>query len=1191
VSEDFQGTARYRVLKRLGSGGMGVVYEALDMERGSQRVAVKLLRQQDPASLMRLKREFRALADVAHPHLVQLYDLVSEDGTWFFTLEHVEGVDFLTWVRGSASVDRDAPTGSLDQTLRRPAGGTTDFARLRAALKQLVAGVAALHAAGRLHRDLKPSNVLVTPSGHLKILDFGLVTELRGHESLSESHTLVGTAAYMAPEQAVSSHVGPEADWYAVGVMLYQALTGSLPFDGSSVQVLVDKQRLPAPAPRDRNTSVPEDLDRLAVALLQREPTARPTTQALLELTGAAALPAVHTAPVPDSGFVGRETELQTLEAELEATRKGDARLVELFGSSGIGKSALARHFLDTAVARGCVVLSGRCYERESVPFKALDTVVDTLARRLAQMPGDKVDAILPRDASVLARMFPVLKRVEAFANAPARDVREAAEQRRRAAGAMRELLGRMTDRASVVVFIDDVQWGDEDSRAILAEMVHPPDAPPVLWIIASREPLPDSRPLPLPTVSLTLEALPPTAARALAEQALGAQGRERAERLAQESGGNPFLLQQLAAHAGGADAGLDGVVRARLSTLDAAARSVLEVVALAGRPIDERVAAKAAQLPASEWSCVLALKAAHLLKASPGEGADRLEAWHDRIRENVVNALPAETQAKLHARLAEALQQLQPGALDALAFHLQASGQTKAAAEAMAAAAARAAEALAFERAAELFKRSLEQLPNDDARRKALTTSLGDALANAGRGREAAAAYARALEEPGEGADALELKRRAAEQLLRSGHIDEGLEAINDVLRRVDMTLAKSPWRALGALLFRRAHLSLRGLDFKERTAAEVGPQLLQRVDVCWSVSVGLAMVDTIRGASFQTRQLLLALDAGEPYRVARALAAEAAFVATSGAGAEAKAAQLIGEARRLAERVGDGRLMGLIDFCAALTRFLVGRWNEAVSLSAQAERSFRDIGSAVTWEAATARLFSVWSLFYLGEIADVSKRVPMLVREAEGRGDRYATTSLQLGLANVAILAAGDPNGARERVREAVSRWSQSSFHFQHYWAVLSESMIDLYAGEPRAAYDRLLDAWPKLKAAQLLRMQNVRIEATYLKARSALACGERGEALAEAERLEAERVAWANGFAAVIRGLCGRPESLQQAIQIFEGADMRLFSAATRLRLGETTPGALGQASLKAGEAWLLAQGVKDPAAFARMLVPAP
>src|SRR5262249_45511710 len=157
-------------------------------------------------------------------------DLVAEGGTWFFTLEHVEGVDFLAWVRTQAELDRDAPTGQLDQTLRRDgnASGAVDLTRLRAALKQLVSGVAALHAAGRLHRDLKPSNVLVRPDGTVKILDFGLVTELAGHDSIGESQgqTLVGTAAYMAPEQAVSSHVGPPADWYAVGVMLYQALTG-----------------------------------------------------------------------------------------------------------------------------------------------------------------------------------------------------------------------------------------------------------------------------------------------------------------------------------------------------------------------------------------------------------------------------------------------------------------------------------------------------------------------------------------------------------------------------------------------------------------------------------------------------------------------------------------------------------------------------------------------------------------------------------------------------------------------------------------------------------------------------------------------------------------------------------------------------------------------------------------------------
>ncbi len=1202
MSDDFQGTSRYRVLKRLGSGGMGVVYEALDLERGSQRVALKLLKQQDAASLMRLKREFRALADVAHPNLVQIYELVVDAGSWFFTLEHVEGVDFLSWVR-TGTVARDLPTAPVDQTVRRggAAGGAVDIDRLRAALKQLVQGVAALHAAGRIHRDLKPSNVLVTPEGQVKVLDFGLVTELENrHESLSDN-ALVGTAAYMAPEQAMAVPVDAAADWYAVGVMLYQALTGALPFDGPAMQVLLDKQRLPAPAPREREPNAPADLDRLAVALLQRDAASRPTTGALLELLGVAQ-PGGARDRVGEVAFIGRTRELETLKGALDATRGGSATLVEIFGSSGIGKSALARHFLDAATARGAVVLSGRCYERESVPFKALDTVIDTLARRLSQMPPEKVDAILPRDASVLARMFPVLKRVPAFAKAPPREVPEALEQRRRAVAALRELLGRMVDRSPVVVFIDDVQWGDEDSRAVLGDVMAAPEAPAVLFVLASREPPEKDRGLPLRSVVLQLEPLALAETRTLALSALGSGGADRVDRLAQESGGNPFLIQQLAAHEGsGSDAGLDGVVRARRETLEPKSRALLEAVAVAGRPIDERVAARAALLPASEWGRVLALKAAHLLKASPGDQADRLEAWHDRIRENVVGALSSEAQTRLHARLAEAVAELQPLALDALAFHLNASGQTQRAGEATAAAAARAADALAFERAAELFRRALEQLGPTDARRRSLTRRLGDALADAGRGRDAATAYTQALgapgAEPASTAEAIDLKRLAAEQLLRSGHIDEGLEAINDVLDRVHMTLAKKPWRALGALLFRRSHLALRGLEFRERAAHEVGEAVLQKVDVCWSVSIGLAMVDTIRGASFQTRQLLLALDAGEPYRIARALAAEAAFVATSGLPAEMRATELISASRALADRIADGRLLGLVDFCAALTRFLVGRWSEAVELSAQAEKGFRDAGSAVTWEAANARLFAVWSLFYMGELAELSKRVPVLVREAENRGDRYAVTSLQSGLANVSVLAAGDPRAARERVREAVSRWSQSSFHFQHYWAVLSEGMIDLYLGEPKSALERIRDAWPKLSKSMLLRIQNVRVEATFLRARSAVASGEPGEALADAQRLEAEQVGWARGFGVVTRGLVavGQGERsraaqlLQAAIGLFEASDMRLFAAATRIRLAEVAPPGLAEASLKAGEAWMLAQGIKDPHAFAQMLVP--
>ncbi|MET0343393.1 MAG: serine/threonine-protein kinase, partial [Polyangiales bacterium] len=168
----------YELVCTLGRGGMGTVYEARDTRRDA-RFALKMLHGQRASALYHLKREFRALTAIRHPNLVALHELSTEGADAYFTMELIEGTDFVSHVRG------DAPPGA-------PA---PDLARLRDALRGLCTGIEALHAAGKLHRDLKPSNVLVTPAGRVVLLDFGLV-----HDAGEQCGEIAGTPAYMAPE-------------------------------------------------------------------------------------------------------------------------------------------------------------------------------------------------------------------------------------------------------------------------------------------------------------------------------------------------------------------------------------------------------------------------------------------------------------------------------------------------------------------------------------------------------------------------------------------------------------------------------------------------------------------------------------------------------------------------------------------------------------------------------------------------------------------------------------------------------------------------------------------------------------------------------------------------------------------------------------------------------------------------------
>ncbi|MFI5302808.1 MAG: hypothetical protein ACHREM_32365, partial [Polyangiales bacterium] len=504
----------------------------------------------------------------------------------------------------------------------------------------------------------------------------------------------------------------------------------------------------------------------------------------------------------------------------------------------------------------------------------------------------------------------------------------------------------------------------------------------------------------------------------------------------------------------------------------------------------------------------------------------------------------------------------------------------------------------------ADLYARAIELGIDDAATLRDATIALGDALATAGRGAEAAAVYERARAMVTDENLAFELSRRVAEQLLQSGYLREGRQAIATVLQRLGIPYARSPFIALARALVRKLFVRLRGYGFEVREREAVLPRDVVRLDVLWTAVRGLMFIDFLRGFDFQSRYILEAMRVGDRRHLANGLAAEASSGAASGAKGLLRAPILFAKLDQVSAPIDDPAVLAHNHSHRSFKHYMAGEFPAARREGELGMAMYAELCLGVNWYLSAMRRYLAFSYYYLGDFNELQRRLKPWRGDAHRRADLFAMANMSLGVSNVSFLIDDDLEGARQDVARTIARWQIDGFTTQHLQAVIADVQSDLYEGKASDAWRRLEGRWRAIERSLLLKARNLNIEARHLRARAAIAAALQDKdvsmlarAEAEVRRLRRDGLDWSRAFAELVaaaiaaqRGDRAQAEMLLRAsIDAFTRIEMQLFAAAARARLGAIVGGAAGETMVAESERAFRAQGVARPERMIAMMAP--
>ncbi len=712
---------RYQLLNKIGSGGMGTVYRAID-RLNAEQVALKqvstptdqlvfLSRTDDGDQRMGLAQEFRMLATLRHPNIISVLDYgFGVDRQPYFTMELLENAQNLL------DAGRDQP----------PAQKTS-------LILQVLQALTYLHRRGIIHRDLKPGNIMVV-NGQAKVLDFGLSIkhEQDGHDSGSGGRTS-GTLAYMAPENLSGEAVTESSDLYSVGIIAYELFMGRHPFRTEALTSLIEDILKTQP-----DVSSPQLDPRLGVVLsrlLAKSPSERypNTVEAIKALAEATDQPvpaetiAMRESFLQAARLVGRDAELNQLSDALQQTIQGQGSTWLVGGESGVGKSRLLDELRTLAMVEGMTVLQGQATSETRFVFQLWRDVLRrlVLATDLSLLEEGVLQPLVPDISTLKGHEVP---------DAPPLDPQATLQ---RLLGVIEDVLYRQ--QQPLLIILEDLHWVGE-SLDILSRLSKSAPNRPLMIVGSYRD---DERPdLPnlLPEAKLLkLQRLSQQNIAELSESILGEAGRENqiVNFLQRETEGNVFFLVEvmraLAEEVGQLDAiahrtlpqhvfagGINQVVQHRLNRVAPESRPLLESAAVVGRELDLAVLRKLApQVNLDNWLTHCGEVA--VLEVQDG----RWRFSHDRLREGLLNSLGDDQRRSLHSQVARSIEAAyaDPAKLSGtLAYHWDQAGNDDKVAYYAILAGDDAAALYAYSRARTFYQsalNALSRLPDNEENRR----------------------------------------------------------------------------------------------------------------------------------------------------------------------------------------------------------------------------------------------------------------------------------------------------------------------------------------------------------------------------------------------------------------------------------------------------------------------------------------